>query len=198
MNRVLILTWKTVLSIALLSISTLVCSNDSASLEHNQTKNQAPIGFYTQKYSTTHLRKHPNQTVKQMAIAIEYLTPQKQKEWSMDSDALVEILVKFKNNPYTYLTSAWCRVNDQTALECYVDGDGGNFTITRHADNLSAQFEHLRMFRCDKDEEDIHNGKVKLGISGLSNEQKYGDDSFLLHKTTQHNYQKLKRRNSCL
>ena len=175
MNRILqkILTWKTVLSIALLSISTLVCSNDSASLEHNQT-------------------------VKQMAIAIEYLTPQKQKEWSMDSDALVEILVKFKNNPYTYLTSAWCRVNDQTALECYVDGDGGNFTMTRHADELSAQFEHLRMFRCDKDEEDIHNGKVKLGISGLSNEQQYGDDSFLLHKTTQHNYQKLKRRNSCL
>ena len=188
---------KILLFLLFVCISTQGCSKDTNISQRTSATNKTIEGFYSQEYSSEHLKTHPKQTVQHISALVEYLSSQKKQEWNMNSDAQVEFLIKFKNLPHLYVVNGWCSSKTEFSLECYVDGDGGNFSLTSHDNKLDIKFKHLRVYRCDKDEEDINNGKVKNGISGLES-QKGGDDYFLLYKISKEEYQKISVRSGCL
>ena len=98
---------------------------------------------WARSYDAAHLKAHPKQKV--AAIAFTYTPdktfpeePQPQPMWDQYSEvpafnALV--VVTLKGGKKALLGSAYCRASDDPKrLDCGIDGDGGQFTLTLKPD----------------------------------------------------------------
>lgn len=162
---------------------------------------------FLREYSNEHLQKHPNQTIQKIVIEIDHF-PSKAKKNIKDEDyintdlhdidqALVGIYVKHKNLPNWYTQGGTCRKPiDSNTYECYVDGDGGNFTLTLNDNNKLVLAGNARIDMCGIVWEEQWD-KIENAAIGLEN-SKGKEEIYNLNPTSKTTFENILKNSNCI
>jgi len=124
---------------------------------------------YTRSYSASHLARHPNQTVKNIAIKLTRTSP-----WTANEGEFMQVLVNQKKAPRKNLRQAMSCFESSGEVICPVDCDGGAMYVTALKDDkLTVTNNNLTLKGgCGEEEDETIYLETIVG----------GDDSFVLNK----------------